>query len=177
MPNNITRQYQRHIKIPVELLPWSSVTKQVYEWNVPDWFCRKCPILEVSLGSQYTLSFEMLLDRFGQSNRFWKKSYKLCWNIQSWVLWRSWGLPMNVRLGCPLDVISGRPIDVRLGGPRDVRLGHPRDGQIRFLWGFLGMLERDFLGTNVCRLRLLWLIICLVVYHWFFNGYCSLLPW
>ena len=30
----------------------------------------KCSILEVSLGSHYTLSVEMLLDRFGQSNKF-----------------------------------------------------------------------------------------------------------
>ena len=31
-------------------------------------------IFEVSLGSQYVLSVEMSLDRFGQSNKFWKKS-------------------------------------------------------------------------------------------------------
>ena len=30
--------------------------------------------LEVWLGSQYTLSVEMLLDRFGLSSKFWKKS-------------------------------------------------------------------------------------------------------
>ena len=29
MPNNIARQYQRHIKNPVELLRWSSFTKSV----------------------------------------------------------------------------------------------------------------------------------------------------
>ena len=31
----------------------------------------------------------MLLHRFCQSNKFWKKSLKKCWDIQVWVLWRS----------------------------------------------------------------------------------------
>ena len=45
--------------------------------------------LEVSLGFQYTLSVKMLLDRFGQSNKFWKKSEKKVWDMQVGVIWRS----------------------------------------------------------------------------------------
>ena len=37
---------------------------------------RKYTTLEVWLGSQYILSVEMLLDRFGQWNKFWKKPLK-----------------------------------------------------------------------------------------------------
>ena len=50
---------------------------------------RKCTILEVWLVSQYILSVEMLLDRFGQSNKFWKKSSNKFWDILVWVLRRS----------------------------------------------------------------------------------------
>ena len=50
---------------------------------------RKRTILEVWLGSQYILSVEMLLDRFGQSNKFWKKSSNKFWDILVWVLRRS----------------------------------------------------------------------------------------
>ena len=37
---------------------------------------------EVRLGSQYTLSVELLLDRFGQLNNFQKKSKKKFRDIQ-----------------------------------------------------------------------------------------------
>ena len=37
-------------------------------------FASKSSILEVSVGSQYTFSAEMLLGRFCQSSKFWKKS-------------------------------------------------------------------------------------------------------
>ena len=86
----------------------------------------------------------MLFDRFGQSNKFWKKNYKNCWNIQVWVLWRSsrgrpkstsQGRLLNVKLGRPLDIILGRPRDVRLGRHRDVRLGRPQSNkQMRWLY-------------------------------------------
>ena len=73
----------------------------------------------------------------------------------------SQGRSFNVRLGLPLDVISGRPLDVRLGRPLDIRLGRPwdvrsgcpRDGQIESLGDVLRTLERDVLGTNICRLE------------------------
>ena len=114
----------------------------------------------------------MLLDRFGQSNKFWKKTYKKCWNIQveysedplGNVLRTSWGRPestsqerpLNVRLGRPLNVISGYPQDVKLGRSwdgqigslGDVRSGCPRDGQIESLGDVLGMLEGDVLGKS-----------------------------
>ena len=51
--------------------------------------CRKCTILEVWPVSQYILRVEMLLDRFGQSNKFWIKSSKKFLDILVWVLRRS----------------------------------------------------------------------------------------
>ena len=99
----------------------------------------------------------MLLDRFGQPNKFWKKSYKKWWNIQVWVLWRSsrrhtekspgfarnqpsfQGHLLNVRLGLLLDAISGRLEDFRLG----------RSGRSNMI--FRGR-PRDVLETNICRL-------------------------
>ena len=103
--------------------------------------------LEVSLSSQYTLSVEMLLDRFGQSNKFSKKSWKNFWTSK-WVLWWSFR-------GRPESTSKGRPLNVRSGRPKDVRSGRPRDGQIRSLGDVLGTLEGDVLGTNICRLGLM----------------------
>ena len=102
--------------------------------------------------------------RFGQSNKFWKKSL----DIQGCGLWRSsrgrpestsQGRPLNVRLRRPLDVISGRPQDVRLRRPREVRSGRPRDDQIGSLGDVLETLEGDALGTNICRLGYLFAAI------------------
>ena len=98
----------------------------------------------------------MILDRFGQSNNFWEKSYKKYWNIQVWVLWRSskgrlestsQGRPLNVRLGRPQHIILGRPRDVRSGSPRrSNRIFRGRPGDVG------GECPRDVLGTNICQL-------------------------
>ena len=94
--------------------------------------------------------------RFGQTNKFWKKSL----DIQVRVLSRSsrrrpenvletsrinlpgtsFRLPLKVWLKSPLDVISGRP--------QDVRLGRPWDRQIGSLGDVLGTCEGDVLGTS-----------------------------
>ena len=127
-------------------------------------FCRKCSILEVSLGSKYTLSVAMLLDRFGQSNKFWKKSYKKYWNIQVWVLWRSSkGRSENVLGTSRINLLRKSlerqirtspghhfrtPQDIILGRSRDIRSGCPRDGQIGSLGDVLGTLEGDVFGTS-----------------------------
>ena len=58
---------------------------------------RKYTILQVWPVSQYILSVEMLLSRFGQSNKFWKKSSNKFWDILVWVLRSSsTGRPENV---------------------------------------------------------------------------------
>ena len=103
----------------------------------------------------------MLLDRYGQSNKFWKKSWKKSWDIQVWILWKSsrrcsesvlgtsWiNLPWMSLQHQTLDVISGHPQDVRLGRPRDVRSGRPRDGQIESLGDVLKTLQGDVLNTS-----------------------------
>ena len=106
----------------------------------------------------------MLLGRLGQSNKFWKKSWKNFGTSKfeysegplGDVLRTSWERPesipqlrcLNVRLVRPLAVISGRPQDVRLGCTRDVRSGRSRAGQIGSLGDFLAMLELDVLGTS-----------------------------
>ena len=65
MPNNITRQYQRHIKNPFELLRSSSFKKKLTFKKSLTNKSRKYSVLKVSVDSQYILSVEMLLDRFG----------------------------------------------------------------------------------------------------------------
>ena len=65
MPNNITRQYQRHIKDPVQFLRSSSFKKKLTSKKSLTNKSRKCSVLKVSVDSQYMLSVEMLLDRFG----------------------------------------------------------------------------------------------------------------
>ena len=159
MPNNITRQYQRRIKNPVELLRWSSFTKIVKGYKVINEFCRKYSTLEVLLDSQYTLGDEMLLDLVNRtsSERKVKKNMKTskfeyAQGPLGDVLGTSSGRPestsqgrsLNVRLRYPLDVISRCSQDVRLGRPRDFRSRRPQDGQR----GSLG----DVLGTNICWL-------------------------
>ena len=106
----------------------------------------------------------MLLDRFGQSNKFWKKSSKKSWDLQVWVFWRSSrGHPENVlgtsrinlpgtslqrqirtSTGCHFRMSPGR----QMRRPRDVRLGSPWDGQMGSLREALGMLEGDDLRTS-----------------------------
>ena len=104
--------------------------------------------------------------RFGQSNKFWKKSLKKL-DIQVWVLSRSSrGRPENVlgmsRINLPgtslerkiktspgrhfrmsreslIGTSPGRSNRIFRGRPRDIRGGRPR----------------DVLGTNICRLGIL----------------------
>ena len=45
-------------------------------------------MLEVQLGSKYTLSIEFILNRFGQSNKFQKKSKMKFWDIELVTLHR-----------------------------------------------------------------------------------------
>ena len=106
----------------------------------------------------------MLLDRFGQSNKFWQKSLKNFGTSKleysegplGDVLRTSWGRPeftshgrlLNVRLERPLNVISGRAQHVRLGRPKDVWSGHLQDGPIGSLGVVLGTLEGDIVGTS-----------------------------
>ena len=68
------------------------------------------------------------------------------------VLRTSWGRPESTFWGRPLKVRLGRPLDVILGRSQDVKLGRPWGGQIGPLGDILGTLERDVLGTNMCRL-------------------------
>ena len=74
--------------------------------------------------------------RFGQSNKFWKKSLDI----------QGWGLSRSSR-GRPESTSKGRPLNVRLRRPLDVISGRPRDGQIGSLGDVLGTLEWDVLGT------------------------------
>ena len=105
----------------------------------------------------------MFLDRFGQANKFWKKSWNKFWDIQILVLLRSSrGRPINV-LGtsrvkhpgtflerqirtsprrlietsqrCQIRTSPGWSNRIFRGGPGDVGGGRPR----------------DVLGTNICR--------------------------
>ena len=90
----------------------------------------------------------MLLDRFGQSNKLCKKSYKKCWNIQFWVLCRSSrGRPENV-LG-----ISGINLP---GTSLERQIGTFPGRSNRIFSGLPGNVgrgrSRDVLGTNICRL-------------------------
>ena len=120
----------------------------------------------------------MLLDRFGQSNKFWKKSYKKCWNIQVWVLWRSSrGHPENVlrmsRINLPgtsderqirtssrrhFSTSPGRYIRTTLGQ----QIGRSPGRSDRIFRGRLGDVgmgrPRDDLGTNICRLGIMTMI-------------------
>ena len=114
----------------------------------------------------------MLLDRFGQSNKFWKKSYKKYWNIQVWVLWRSSkGRPENVlgtsRINLPrtslerqfrtspghhfrtppgLYIRTFPGHQIGMYPRRSNRLFRGRPGDVG------GECPRDVLGTNICRL-------------------------
>ena len=100
--------------------------------------------------------------RFGQWNKFWKKSlrkkefetskFEYSQGPLGEVLRISpestpQGRPLNVRLRRPMDVILGCPQGVRLERPRDVRSGRPWDGQIGSLGDVVRMLEGDVLAT------------------------------
>ena len=121
-------------------------------------------ILNVWLGPQYTLSVNMLLDRFGQLNKFWKKNLKKFWDIQTWVLWNSSrGRSENV-LGTSRINLPGTSLE------RHIRTFHGRHfrtfpgRQIRTSPGWSNRIirrrredvewrrPRDVLRTNICRL-------------------------
>ena len=114
----------------------------------------------------------MLLDRFGQSNKFQKKSYKKFWYIQMWVLSRSSReRPANVlgtsRINLPRTSLEGQ---IRTFPGRHFRTSPGR--QIGTSWGrqigtspgwsnrtFKGGPgdvgeghPRDVLGTNIRQL-------------------------
>ena len=128
---------------------------------------RKCSILEVSLGSQYTSSFEMFSDRFGQSSKFSKKSWNTFWTSK-WELWRSsrgrpgtsqinlpgTSLKLQIRtsLGRHFRTSPGRQIGTSPG--RQIRTSPGRSNRIfRGCPGDVGGgRPRDILGTNICRL-------------------------
>ena len=132
---------------------------------------QKGSILEVRLDANYTLSIELFLDRFGQSNKFRKKSKKKFRNIQKMtpivpktcfqgplgdVLRTSLGHPETTSQGHLLDVRLERPLNLRLGCSLDVisrrsqddRLERPQDGQIGSLGDALETLEGDVLRTS-----------------------------
>ena len=98
--------------------------------------------------------------RFGQWNKFWKKSLKK--NSTSKfeysqdplgdVLGTSRinlpGTSLELQIKTSLDVISGRPQDVSLGRPWDFKLGLPLDGQIGPLVDVLGTFDGDVFSTS-----------------------------
>ena len=100
----------------------------------------------------------MLSDRFGQSNKFWKKSLKKNWNIEVWVLWRSSrGRPENVLPTCRVN-FPGTFLEcqIRTSPWRSnwifrVHLGDVGEGR-----------PQDVLGTNIWRLG------------WFSSGSCAI---
>ena len=123
--------------------------------------------MEVRPGSKYTLSIELLLYGFGQSNKFRKKNKKKFRDIQQItnivpktcfegplgdVLRTSWGRPESTSQGRPVDVRFGRPLDIISGRPQDVRLGRQIGTSPgcsnRIFRGRPGTLEGDVLGTS-----------------------------
>ena len=106
----------------------------------------------------------MLLDKFGQSNKFRKKSYKKFWDIQVWVFWgSSRGRPENVpgmswinlegtflerqirtSPGLYYRTSPGRQIGTSLGWSNRIFRGGPGDVG--------GGNLRDDLWTNFCWL-------------------------
>ena len=127
---------------------------------------RKCSTLEVSLGSQYTLSVEMPLDRFGQTNTFWMKSLE---DIQVWVLWRSSrgrleSTSQGSLLECQIKTTPGRHFRTsprrQIGTSPERQIGTSTGRQIGMS---PGRLNRFFRGRPR---NVLWANICLLV--WFF---------
>ena len=88
------------------------------------------------------MSIELLLDRFGQPNKFRKISKKKISNI---VLKTCFGGPLREFLkaswGRPESTSQGRPIDVRLGRPLNVISARPQDVRSRRLWDVPGIMK------------------------------------
>ena len=130
-------------------------TRKQLTTQSPQLISQKSSILEVRLGSKYTMSIELLLDRFDQSNNFRKKSKKKFRDTQQLtpqhpkdVLWRSFRGRPDKALGCPGSMSQGHALDVRLGRPLDAISGRPRDGQIGSLREVLEKLEWDVPETS-----------------------------
>ena len=119
----------------------------------------------------------MLLDRFGLSNKFWKKTSKNFWDIQIWVLSRSSReCPENV-LGTSQINLSGTSLErqIRTSTGRQFRtctrcqIGTPSGCQIRTSLGWSNRIFRgrpgdvggeppgNALGINTCRLDTLFI--------------------
>ena len=101
--------------------------------------------------------------RFGQSNKFWKKSWKKKLDTQVWVLSRSSrGRPENV-LGTSRINLPGTPLERQIKTSPRRQIGMP-PGQSNRIFrgrpGYVGGVRPwDVLGTNICWLRwalLLW---------------------
>ena len=142
------------------------------------------------------------LDRFGQSNKFWKKlKKKKNWNIQVWVskdpLGNVWGHEIILRtsqinlLGTSLEhqiriehqIISGHPHDVpgrqiRTSPRRQIGVSPGRSNRIfRGCPGDVGGGHpRDVLGTNICRLGIMlhYGNVALHMFHYLMFHYLTL---
>ena len=127
-------------------------------------FCKKSSMLEVRLGYKYTLSIELLLDRFCQSNKLQRKSKKKCRDIQQMTPCRSkevfsrmsGGRPESTPRGCPLVVRLVRLLDVISRRSQDVRTESYRDGQKGSLGHVRGTLEGGVLPTSWAPLFASW---------------------
>ena len=98
----------------------------------------------------------MLLDRFGQSNKFWKEIFKKICDIQVWVLWRSSRrCPDNV-LGTYQIDLSGKSLEnqIRTSPGRQIGKSPGRSNRIfsRRHGNAGGGRPQDNLRTNICRL-------------------------
>ena len=119
----------------------------------------------------------MLLDRFGESNKFWKKTSKNFWDIQIWVLSRSSReCPENV-IGTSQIKLSGMSLErqIRTSTGRQFRtykrcqIGTSSGRQIRTSLGWSNRIFRgrpgevgggrpgNVLGINTCRLGTLFI--------------------
>ena len=82
--------------------------------------------------------------RFGQSNKFWKNSWKIFWASKFECCENVLG---TSRINLPGTSLE-RQIRTSLGRPQDVRSGRPQDGQIGSLGDVLGTLEGVVLGMS-----------------------------
>ena len=138
MPNNIFTQYQRHIWNPVEFLWWSVFTKIFNDWRSLTNFTKK---LHLRLGSKYTLSIELILDRFRQSNKLRTKSKEKFRDIQQMIPNRSSDVFSRSSSGYHLKTSPGRQMGTSSGWSNRIFRGLPGD--------LGGGQPQDVLGTNI----------------------------
>ena len=128
---------------------------------------QKSSILEVRMDSKYTLSIKLLLYRFGQLNKFWKKSKKKFRDIQQMtthcpkeVFWRSsrerpgdvLNQPFRTSLESQIGTFPGRHFKMSPGQQIGTSPGrsnwifreHPGNAGRWCPW--------DILETNICQL-------------------------